>query len=746
MALQAQWDIGSSAFTLSGKLLSLIQATSVDDVHPNSVFAAEALGSMMIVDDRLIGKAVDALGGDKSFRLENLKLQFGLSSGGIPSQIRKSTAAIKAFLLITALKQHLDAEMIGELLYEMLTCSRSLEVTPVSSRQLEGLTQSLEGHCVEFLSREKIPSTVLAPVLEAIVPDGDSRTIFAEMIPDEASKILFAVFNAIRDGEVRHLKIIGQRFGIWLVSVLGWLCPSEVAVFNAHEQLLLGNPFGKISIVFRAIYESWTLEYWYEAEDVSKLIEITFSSTYAQIVPRFVPHEMAYSVWINCPISKHVFSSDDLYLAGRVAVAFVIAMVDNLSLSEGSESAVKNPNIRNRSVPFSHVLPHGFRENATDAVAVLGWPCNLEREESILISTVFAKLASGLQRSTSWHELVRKADTEYLDNILGTEKQDIERLKHVVDLATHIAHTHIIQATRRRENAFYTYPITFSGLSLVGRSWLLDALFVDSRATLSAKQFLTYSMLVFNPRTQRRDDLEEAPRRPLLAIAYGGYVAHLRGLLETPRMPQQAFEITLQPGHLKWRGVKQQCLQETVRTIRATSNPDPALYNLDLIDIASAGPRLKVESKRKFQVSLTKGSDGPSLGFSHPSTGDSNTSLSKALVNFALCPVAAPPDPSSRRNMTDIIRDCFSRNIIQLRLKTPGNEELRPNNSVKLSWEPDIRAIATHSGHESEDFFRFGTFDVSYLNCLIQGSASIPECVLQAEELFGTDWLILSNS
>ena len=155
MALQAQWDIGSSAFTLSAKAWSLIQATSIDDVHPSSVVAAEALGSMMIVDDRLIGKAVDALGGDKSFRLENLKLQFGLSSGGIPSQIRKSTAAIKAFLLITALKQHLDAEAIGDLLYEMLMCSRSLEAAPVSGSQLEGLTMLLECHCVDLSSEKR---------------------------------------------------------------------------------------------------------------------------------------------------------------------------------------------------------------------------------------------------------------------------------------------------------------------------------------------------------------------------------------------------------------------------------------------------------------------------------------------------------------------------------------------------------------------------------------------------------------
>ena len=745
MALQAQWDIGSSVFSFSGKALSLIQAATVDDVHPSSVVAAEALGSMMIVDDRLIGKAVDALGGNKSFRLESLKLQIGLSSGGIPSQIRKCTPAIKTFLLITALKQHLDAEAIGDLLYEMLLCSKSLATLPVSSSQLRGLTVVLEGHCVELLSQEKIPTTVLAPVLDAIVPNGNSHAIFAEMIPDEASEVLLAVFNAIRDGEVRHLKITGQRFGIWLVSVLGWLCPSEIAVFNNQDQLLFGNACGKISIIFRHTSESWSLEYWYEADDVSKLIEITHSSTYAQIAPQFVPREMAYSVWRNRVPPGENPSSDDLYLTGRIAVAFVIAMADNLCLFADTGLAKENPIVHKKPVPLLHILPPDFTERAADAVTSLGWPHKSDKGESTMISMVFAKLASGSQRSTSWHELVQTADNEHLGNILGTKDRTAGQFRYIVTLAVHIAHTHILHAIHRREDEFYTYPTTFGGLDPNARSWLLDALFTDTRSKLSAKQFLTCSMLAFDPRTNTRDNLEKLAKDSLLATTQGGYVAYFHGLLETPRTPQQAFEIAIQPGHLTWREVKQQYLQEQAVTPLATSSPDPACYNLNLIDMTVARPRLKVESKRKLQVSITKGSYGPSLAFAHSSLGDWNTSLLKALVNFALCPVAIPSDPSLSKNTTDMIKECFSRNIIQLKMKTPGNEDLRPNNSVKLDWEPGTRAIATYTGHEYEDFFRFGTLDASHLNCLIQGSASIPECVLQAEDLFGTDWLILSN-
>ena len=79
------WLLG---FRSSDKLQGLMMAATVDNVHQSAVYATEALGSIMVVDPQLIGKAVDILGGEKSFRLENLKLQFGLSSGPNSKVIR----------------------------------------------------------------------------------------------------------------------------------------------------------------------------------------------------------------------------------------------------------------------------------------------------------------------------------------------------------------------------------------------------------------------------------------------------------------------------------------------------------------------------------------------------------------------------------------------------------------------------------------------------------------------------------
>ena len=130
VAVQPQWDIGTSAFALTEKSWGLFRAATVDDVQPIAVLAAEVLGSQVIADSHLIGKAVDALGGDKSYRMDSIKLYLGLSSGGIASQIRQSTPAIRTFLLVTALRLHMLSEEIGDVLYDLLVRSKTIDDVP----------------------------------------------------------------------------------------------------------------------------------------------------------------------------------------------------------------------------------------------------------------------------------------------------------------------------------------------------------------------------------------------------------------------------------------------------------------------------------------------------------------------------------------------------------------------------------------------------------------------------------------
>ena len=69
-------------------LRGLIAATSEDDVHTQAVLAVEQLGACIPVAAERIDEAVNALGGNTSVRVENLKASIGISSGGLCKVMR----------------------------------------------------------------------------------------------------------------------------------------------------------------------------------------------------------------------------------------------------------------------------------------------------------------------------------------------------------------------------------------------------------------------------------------------------------------------------------------------------------------------------------------------------------------------------------------------------------------------------------------------------------------------------------
>jgi len=71
---------------------------------------------------------------------------------------------------------------------------------------------------------------------------------------------------------------------------------------------------------------------------------------------------------------------------------------------------------------------------------------------------------------------------------------------------------------------------------------------------------------------------------------------------------------------------------------------------------------------------------------------------------------------------------------------------MRPTDPDSPSFQSDtFRAVATYSDDAREDFLRFGRFDTLQARYLIQGPANLLDCVLQAEELFGTRWMIMAT-
>ena len=204
LAVQPQWDIGGSAFSIGSGMLGLIAAATQDDVQVAAYVAADAIGSLMIVNPKLVSQAVDVLNEGKSYKLEKVKLHLGLSKGGISGQLQQSSAAIRTFLLISVLRLSLNPREISEILFELLEQIQGVDMLPVSVSQLQSFVESLEGYSLKMRELKDSPVHCASLVMERAANSLIHSTgLFNLLLPDIASKILLAVFEAIRDEDVQ---------------------------------------------------------------------------------------------------------------------------------------------------------------------------------------------------------------------------------------------------------------------------------------------------------------------------------------------------------------------------------------------------------------------------------------------------------------------------------------------------------------------------------------------------------------
>ena len=750
--IQTQWDIGSSIFSASGKALELIRAATVDDVQPAAVYAVEALGSHMIVDPYLIGKAVDALGGSKSYRLHSIKLQFGISSGGISSQLRQSTAATKTFLLISVLKLHLPATDIADVLYEMLAQSRGLDTTPVSSTQLCTLIQSIEGHSVNLLSNEFAASKIISPIVENLALQNlNCPEYYMPVLPDEASQILLAIFTALRDSAVRQLKVTGQRSAIWFISILCWLCPKDVAVLNACGEVIVGNSAAKICLILRQGegVDPWTLEHWYAADQLYSPIQVNFSDEYMRdSLPDMVSDEMVYSMSrlsVQASLTKA-----DLQIARILASGFLLAGLDHLWLT-GYATRRKNQEERTGDLCLRAICRPSFELELDPLFTAFGWPpstndrSHVAEISSYLGNKRFTSLIKPMERLT-WLDVTRHLDSVELNGALDMENREKRKNGRIVNLALHVARLLLRQATQHSFTGYRQSPLLLDVLDdqnnlQIINPWPLSALLSSYLSTVSATEYFNYtlhSLETLDEYTMNRN----MPPPSLLAFSFSGQVAFYRGLFEIPKTPAEAFEIVVLPGSLKWKDSRRTHLREAPFSYLPARSRKIETFSLyEENSLTSQCPSLMINNHHPFQISLRSDRAGIYLHCTQPSTGDISTAVSIALVAFALAARAKP----SNRPLEDQLQDCISCNLRQLQFKKPGSSELRLNQQ-DLDYAPsDARAIASYSGDPMADFMRFGTTDASALYCIVQGNASIYDCAVQANQLFGTSWLIMSN-
>lgn len=143
--MDPSFEIGGSVFNSLQALRGLIAATSEDDVHTQAVLAVEWLGGCVPVSPERIGEAVNALGGQSSVRIQNLKASIGIASGGLCKVMRQSTPLIQFFVLCAACKLTFLDEDCSTLMSEMRKTSGVLAKLPCSAVQIMRLITQVSG-------------------------------------------------------------------------------------------------------------------------------------------------------------------------------------------------------------------------------------------------------------------------------------------------------------------------------------------------------------------------------------------------------------------------------------------------------------------------------------------------------------------------------------------------------------------------------------------------------------------------
>ncbi|MCJ1383550.1 hypothetical protein MMC17_006664 [Xylographa soralifera] len=722
MALQTQWDIGSSAITLTSKAWNLIRAATMDDVQPAAFYAAEALGYHMILDEHLIGKAVDTLQGNRNYRLENIKLQFGLSSSGIAAQVR-------------------DSDAIAETLYVMMIHTGVLGKIPVSSQQLKSFVQSVQGHSADLLASQQTANSVLGPVIEDFVvdaadQDGNNRIgqFFDPPDPKEISQLISSAFNALRDASVRCVHITGGRFGIWLVSALCWLCPNRVAVVGTKGLRIIGESSSKIVINLQNNLAPWFVEYWYVADELSQLFTVEPSSRWDWgHKVHLVPSKMAY--FVSRYHFHQILTEDDMRVVGTVSYGLVIAACKYLWLANDFD----NPGVIGLPTErclFSDICQHTFMSKLEDTFTSLGWSLNAL---DLSIATELAIDLGDLHRfvdrfglasasGVTWLKVISDIDSIFLDDGLHMAERDKNSSATIVRLSVYIAHVLLLQAIQQRESGYSVYPELEPYLDVIARttSWLLDPLKSgEEEPLIPASIYLQDSLYIVKSQSFISECSPASKSRRqsfILAIASRGIVAFPRALFEAPLSLVESMEIRVLAGSLVWRSSKQQYLFED------TISPGPckvpkATYSV--IDHDFQGPRLaslaiQPNDPPKFSIRLMF--NGIHLNCAFASTGDEMVQLSVAMVKFALSARAHRSSYPAAKQM----EFCMSTGVTELQLKRPGSHELRLVTGATIyTFPPELKAVASYSGDSMADFLRFGAPDAARLACVVQGQASI---------------------
>lgn len=462
-------------FNTTSHLKSLIEAVTVENVQPQAVFAAEALGFGIHVRDELLVKAVDALSGNENVRWENLRLLIGIRSGELHKTIRTSRSLSSFFLFVCACKICFTDTELGDLALQMILASGVIKRYPVASFQLGDLIKSFSGHA---------ESLAPADLMHALAVEMDQHTsegiqFYQRLNTKEIATLLVRCFELLNDDSVDGITLLGGTDGLLLATIFSWLIPGRVCISingkmlsnnsidgqmsaceteNSKLSLQLETSFGPES--YPGTYrDRWIIREWRKGQPTEFVVENeeNFQTSVCQYIPLSMTKTLLTRVY--CP--EHLYNRGSLEvrvgsLIGALAGALIVLLSRCGSLHEIDIHAWANADKGYVTTQLWDVLPESWLKVYDSAITQYGWSVSAtvvgQQKALGLLGPAFEKQPDRLADHEQVWEKVKAIASEYIILEIEMEMSDSrmqreDEISSILDPAAHIATNAVATAT-----------------------------------------------------------------------------------------------------------------------------------------------------------------------------------------------------------------------------------------------------------------------------------------------------------
>jgi hypothetical protein len=575
------FDIGGSIFNSLKALRGLIAATSEDDVHTQAVLAVEQLGACVPVSPERIDEAVNALGGQTSVRIQNLKVSIGIASGGLCRVMRQSTPLLQFFVLCAACKVTLLDEDCSTLMFEMLKTSEVLVKLPCSAVQIMRMITQVSGQAGLIA-----PVDMMHEVASAVDEWNPDPDVFRRMEVKVLAELLITLFEQMRDETVDSVVLVGHQNCIWLASSLLWLFRDKACLL-IDNVAIKGHPGAKLCIHIEPREDvPWNMQVFKASEDPTKFIfEMSADEidSLSQIPLRSLKSFLNQYYWSSFENSE--IRRKAMVASGKIAQTLVLAISQRGLLYLGCEHCKDSKHCN--EAPLADLAHTSWLAATERIVTSYGWSDEEGAKfdpgllAAILEGVDKWRRASGLERTFEEAESSIKTPCQnFINSYIPEERVEID---YILDPALFVAADATVTCTAFFESGGrFIKPLDDETLQFADQTVihvLSDGLEVSDFRKRAFKQLL--------PGLDTWHDGD-------LVVARDGYVAGMDMLWTESARHSDALSIRMQRGQIK----KDQVTYNSIR-----ENP----FN----SITFAGPRVPA-------FDAVKGLVMPEVGWQHP--------------------------------------------------------------------------------------------------------------------------------